>query len=90
MPALDRASPGARLNLLVTDGASIAATAWGDSLWYLAVPGDRTVVASEPYDDDPRWREVPDRTLLTADRSGVTLAPLVPRFPDSPRKEPVQ
>ncbi|MFD4628296.1 ergothioneine biosynthesis protein EgtC [Streptomyces sp. NPDC058284] len=70
------AAPGSRLNLLLTDGATITATTWGDTLWYLAEPGRRTVVASEPYDDDPRWREVPDRTLLTADRTDVTLTPL--------------
>ncbi|MEU3984229.1 ergothioneine biosynthesis protein EgtC [Streptomyces sp. NPDC026672] len=70
------AAPASRLNLLLTDGETVAATAWGDTLWYLADPGRGTVVASEPYDDDPRWREVPDRTLLTADRAGVRLAPL--------------
>ncbi|MEV7427421.1 MULTISPECIES: ergothioneine biosynthesis protein EgtC [unclassified Streptomyces] len=72
-----REAPASRLNLLVTDGARIAATAWGDSLWYLADPGHRSVaVASEPYDDDPRWREVPDRTLLVATRDDVLLTPL--------------
>ncbi|MFI6284150.1 ergothioneine biosynthesis protein EgtC [Streptomyces sp. NPDC051018] len=70
------AAPGSRLNFLLTDGEQIAATAWGDSLWYLAEPGVRTAVASEPYDDDPRWREVPDRTLLTATRADVLLTPL--------------
>ncbi|MFE5300964.1 ergothioneine biosynthesis protein EgtC [Streptomyces sp. NPDC056632] len=69
------AAPGARLNLLLTDGATITATAWGNSLWYLSGPG-RTVVASEPYDDDPRWTEVPDRTVLTASRTDVVLTPL--------------
>ncbi|MEU3074960.1 ergothioneine biosynthesis protein EgtC [Streptomyces laurentii] len=69
------AAPGARLNLLLTDGITIAATAWGDSLSYLTGPG-RTVVASEPYDDDPRWTAVPDRTVLTASRDGVVLSPL--------------
>ncbi|MFF4894750.1 ergothioneine biosynthesis protein EgtC [Streptomyces sp. NPDC001068] len=69
------AAPAARLNLLLTDGATIAATAWGDSLWHLSEPG-RTVVASEPYDDDPRWREVPDRSLLVATDRGVTHAPV--------------
>lgn len=73
---LDQAAPGSRLNLLLTDGAAIAATSWGDTLWYLADPPGRIVVASEPYDDDPRWTEVPDRTLLTADRTDVTLSPL--------------
>ncbi|MEU9256309.1 ergothioneine biosynthesis protein EgtC [Streptomyces sp. NPDC048270] len=71
------AAPGSRLNLLLTDGAAIAATAWGDSLWYLADPeAERMVVASEPYDQDPRWCEVPDRTLLTATRTRVELTPL--------------
>ncbi|MEV7543903.1 ergothioneine biosynthesis protein EgtC [Streptomyces sp. NPDC089915] len=74
---LAAAAPGSRLNLLLTDGGSIAATAWGDSLWYLpARPSGRVVVASEPYDDDPGWCEVPDRTLLTATRSRVALIPL--------------
>ncbi|MFI6006034.1 ergothioneine biosynthesis protein EgtC [Streptomyces sp. NPDC051366] len=83
------ASPDSRLNLLLTDGTGIAATAWGDSLWYLADtvhpadgahPADtaaqRIVVASEPYDDDPRWCEVPDRTLLTTHGTRVVLTPL--------------
>ncbi|GAA2244242.1 ergothioneine biosynthesis protein EgtC [Streptomyces amakusaensis] len=69
------AAPGSRLNFLLTDGETIAATAWGDSLWSLAEPG-RCTVASEPYDDDPRWREVPDRTLLVATAAGVLLSPL--------------
>lgn len=70
------AAPGSRLNLLLTDGETITATAWGDTLWYLAEPGRRTVVASEPYDDDPHWQEVPDRTLLAANRTDVLLTPL--------------
>ncbi len=70
------AVPEARLNLLLTDGATVAATVWGDTLWYLARPGGGTVVASEPYDDDPHWQEVPDRTLLAASRADVLLTPL--------------
>lgn len=70
------AAPGSRLNLLLTNGETIAATAWGDTLWYLSEPGRRTVVASEPYDDDPHWRQVPDRTLLAASRTDVLLTPL--------------
>ncbi|MER5224444.1 ergothioneine biosynthesis protein EgtC [Streptomyces flaveus] len=70
------AAPGSRLNLLLTNGETIAATAWGDTLWYLTEPGRRTVVASEPYDDDPHWQEVPDRTLLAASRTDVLLTPL--------------
>jgi glutamine amidotransferase len=73
---VDAAAPGSRLNLLLTDGATIAATSWGDSLFHLTGPGPRTVVASEPYDDDPRWQEVPDRTLVIASRTEVRLTPL--------------
>ncbi|MFD7168055.1 ergothioneine biosynthesis protein EgtC [Streptomyces violascens] len=73
---LAAAAPGSRLNLLLTDGETITATAWGDTLWYLHSPGRSTVVASEPYDDDPYWREVPDRTLLAATRTDVLLTPL--------------
>ncbi|MBQ0971908.1 ergothioneine biosynthesis protein EgtC [Streptomyces griseoincarnatus] len=69
-------APQARLNLLLTDGATVAATAWGDTLWYLTRPGGGTVVASEPHDDDPHWQEVPDRTLLAASRTDVLLTPL--------------
>lgn len=75
------AAPGSRLSLLLTDGGTIAATAWGDTLWYLLEPGRRTVVASEPYDDDPLWQEAPDRTVLTATRTEVLLTEL---------KEPTQ
>ncbi|MFH0520757.1 ergothioneine biosynthesis protein EgtC [Streptomyces sp. M41] len=70
------AAPASRLNLLLTNGETITATAWGDTLWYLARPGGGTVVASEPYDDDPHWQEVPDRTLLAASGTDVLLTPL--------------
>ncbi|QIQ01375.1 ergothioneine biosynthesis protein EgtC [Streptomyces liangshanensis] len=76
-----KAAPASRLNLLATDGEHIAATAWGDSLWFRAEPGHHVVVASEPYDDDPRWREVPDRTLVVATRADVSLTPLKEPLP---------
>ncbi|WP_329232948.1 ergothioneine biosynthesis protein EgtC [Streptomyces canus] len=79
------AAPGSRLNLLLTNGESIAATVWGDTLWYLQRPGTGTVVASEPYDDDPHWQEVPDRTLLAASRTDVLLTPL-----KEPSAEPLE
>lgn len=85
------AAPGSRLNLLLTNGDSITASAWGDTLWYLTEPGRRTVVASEPYDDDPRWQEVPDRTLLSATRDEVLLSPLKDphdHMASAPSKEP--
>lgn len=64
----------ARLNLLATDGRSIAATAWGDTLFHRTGPG--VVVASEPYDDAPGWSAVPDRTLLLATPAGAALHPI--------------
>ncbi|MBI1758261.1 MAG: ergothioneine biosynthesis protein EgtC [Actinobacteria bacterium] len=61
---------GGRLNLLLGDGRQIVATAWGDSLCWRAV-GSGTVVASEPFDDEAGWHEVPDRHLLHATPDGV-------------------
>jgi glutamine amidotransferase len=53
------------LNLLLTDGASVWATAWWHSLTVRAEP-DAVTVASEPYDELPGWSAVPDRHLLVA------------------------
>jgi glutamine amidotransferase len=75
VPALGELDPQARLNVLATDGRRILATTWGDTLFYL-VDGDGIVVASEPYDDDPRWVEIPDRQLLEVTLRGVTLTAL--------------
>jgi glutamine amidotransferase len=63
---------GGRLNLLATDGGTLAATAYGHSLFVLARPG-LVVVASEPYDDAADWEPVPDGSLLTGDEAGVTV-----------------
>lgn len=72
---LAAATGGGRLNLLATDGRSIAATTWGDTLsWRADARG--VVVASEPYDDEPGWQDVPDRSVLTATPDGVAVAPL--------------
>ncbi len=66
-----------RLNLVLADGRQLAATASGDSLFVLD-SGTAVVVASEPYDDDPRWEPVPDASLVGASASGVTVTPLTP------------
>jgi glutamine amidotransferase len=69
------AAPGSRLNLLLTDGSTIAASTLGHALSVRA--GDASVlVSSEPLDDDPRWRPVPDEHLLVADPSMLDLTPL--------------
>jgi glutamine amidotransferase len=73
---LAAAAPGSRLNLLITDGTAVAATTWGDTLWYLHDPGRSLTVASEPHDDDPGWREVPDRHVLTGTPASVHFATL--------------
>ena len=64
LSAVVRSVPG-RLNLLLTHGAQIWATAWGDTLSILCRDG-AVVVASEPFDDDPGWTAVPDRSLVVA------------------------
>ena len=65
-------APSARLNLLATDGTSVVASAWGDTLFWRVVPGG-VVAASEPSDDEDGWTEVPDRSLLvlTPDSASV-------------------
>ena len=69
-----RYGPG-RLNFLLTDGRSVAATTDGEALWYRHAGGAVTV-ASEPGDGEPGWTEVPDRQVLTATVARVTVRPL--------------
>lgn len=90
--AVESAGGSGRFNFLLTDGATIAATACGDTLWYRAGPveaagGDvGVVVASEPSDDDPGWTEVPDRHVLSAVPGRVDVRPLA--APVSPPLSP--
>lgn len=67
--------PGARLNILAANGSEMVATTWGDTLSVLRT-GDGVVLASEPYDDDPGWEEIPDRHLVHTDGSTVRVTPL--------------
>lgn len=67
--------PAARLNLLACDGASVVATVWGDTL-FLRQLDDGVLVASEPLDDLPDWRAVPERSLLTVTGGDVNVQPL--------------
>jgi gamma-glutamyl hercynylcysteine S-oxide hydrolase len=57
------ADRGARLNILAGNGSRLLATTWGDTLSVLR-RSDGVVLASEPYDDDPAWEDVPDRQLV--------------------------
>ena len=69
------ADPGARLNILAANGSRLLATTWGDTLSVLRTDCG-VVVASEPYDDDPRWQDVPDRHLVDVTDSCVDVIPL--------------
>jgi glutamine amidotransferase len=73
--AVAAADPDAYLSVLVTDGVSVTGITWGDELSYLVEP-DGVVVASEPWDDDPRWVDVPDRHLIEVSAAGVTVTDL--------------
>lgn len=72
---LDTTGPGSRLNLMLCDGTTIWATAVHHSLSTL-IGDDEVLVASEPLDDDPRWTPVPDRSIVTATRSALTVESL--------------
>ncbi|MDA2814506.1 ergothioneine biosynthesis protein EgtC [Nocardiopsis sp. RSe5-2] len=66
-------SPG-RYNLLASDGHTIAATAFGDTLYTRAPDGGGgggTVIASEPLDDAAEWHRVPECSLVIADSEGI-------------------
>lgn len=65
----------ARLNILAANGSRLIATTWGDTLCILR-RDDGVVLASEPYDDDPAWEDVPDRHLVEVSASGVALSSL--------------
>ncbi|HSK60425.1 MAG TPA: ergothioneine biosynthesis protein EgtC, partial [Actinomycetospora sp.] len=60
------AAPGSRLNLLLSDGAQVVATAVDHALSCRTHPDGGVTVASEPLDDDPAWVAVADGSLLVA------------------------
>ncbi len=72
---LGAADPHARLNILAGNGTRLLATTWGDTLSVLR-RDDGVVLASEPYDDDPGWNDVPDCHLVQVDSDGVNLTRL--------------
>jgi gamma-glutamyl hercynylcysteine S-oxide hydrolase len=65
----------ARLNVLLADGHQLLATRWNDSLSVL-VSDDGVLVASEPFDDDPGWVDVPDHHLVDVTSAGMTITDL--------------
>ncbi|WP_416904547.1 ergothioneine biosynthesis protein EgtC [Micromonospora echinospora] len=73
--AVTVAAPGSRLNLLLTDGRTAVATTAGHALSVRA-DGDAVLIASEPHDDHPAWRPVPDGHLVVATPAGLRTTPL--------------
>lgn len=69
------AAPGSRLNLLLTDGRTAAATTMGHSLWVRQDTGI-VLLSSEPLDGHPAWRPLPDGHLIVASRSTVDVTAL--------------
>lgn len=69
------ADPNARLNILAGNGSRLCATTWGDTLFVLR-QDDGVVLASEPFDDDEAWQEIPDRHLVTVTDSSVEMTAL--------------
>ncbi|PWK86496.1 glutamine amidotransferase [Lentzea atacamensis] len=69
------AAPKSRLNFLLTNGEVLVGTTWTHALWVLA-KGQSVTLASEPLDDDPDWREIPDRHVVTAVPSTVEVRPI--------------
>lgn len=68
-------SPASRLTLLLTDGATVAATTVHHGLSVRCAP-DAVVVASEPLDDAPGWQPVADRRVLAAAPGALSVTPL--------------
>lgn len=76
-------APGSRLNLLVTDGAQLAATAVHHAL-AVRVGDGGVLVCSEPTDQSSGWEPVPDCHLLTATSSTVDVVPIPTRTIEEP------
>ncbi len=60
-----------RINLLMTDGDTVWATRWVNSLFTRGA-----VIASEPVDTANDWTRVPDRSLVVIDADGTRIDPL--------------
>jgi glutamine amidotransferase len=67
--------PNARLNIMAANGSRLLATTWGDTLSILR-RDDGVVLASEPYNDQPGWEDVPDRHLVEVTTEHVTFTAL--------------
>jgi glutamine amidotransferase len=63
------------MNILAAFGSRLLASSWGDTLSLLH-SADGVLLASEPYDDDPRWVDIPDRHLVDAHDGEVSVTAL--------------
>ncbi|MGH3825153.1 MAG: ergothioneine biosynthesis protein EgtC [Pseudonocardiaceae bacterium] len=77
------AAPGSRLNLLVTNGTMVAATAVHHALAVRLGDGE-VLICSEPTDQSPGWESVPDCHLLTATPSTVDVVPIPATIAEEP------
>jgi glutamine amidotransferase len=69
------AAPGSRMNLMLTDGATLVATTWTHALSVRR--GESSVtVSSEPFGDDDEWEPIPDGRLVVADTHDVRITVL--------------
>nr|WP_046282728.1 ergothioneine biosynthesis protein EgtC [Mycobacterium sp. UM_NZ2] len=75
IPEVGAADPQARLNIVAANGSRMLATTWGDTLSMLH-GADGVVLASEPYDDDPRWVDIPDCHLVDVHDGEVRVTAL--------------
>ncbi len=64
-----------RVNLLLTDGRSVAATTWRHTLFHRST-ADATTLASEPLDHDPGWTPFPDRALVEVHPGACSVSDL--------------
>ncbi|MTK04075.1 ergothioneine biosynthesis protein EgtC [Micromonospora sp. CP22] len=64
------AAPGSRLNLLLTDGHTVVASAAGHALSMRVTPTS-VLLVSEPHDDGPGWRAVTEGQLVQASATEV-------------------
>src|SRR6266508_2604270 len=70
------AAPESRLNLLLTDGEQLVATAWSHSL-SVRRTAESVAVSSEPWDtNDETWRPVPDRHVVLETRETLEVHPM--------------
>ena len=62
---------GGRLTMLATDGTAVAGVVVGEPLHVLTTSAG-TLVAAEPDDDDPAWRELADCSVIHVTDGGLT------------------